>query len=421
MPAAVEGIEIVETPRLRLERMRSGDDAELVRLLGDPRVGDTLGGTRTPAQTQELLTAHLAHWDRHGYGLWMMRDRETGAFVGRGGLNHARIGDRDELEVGWAVVPERQGEGLATELAHASARIALHGLGKPDVVSFTLPHNAASRRVMEKAGLAFEKDVDYKGRPHVLYRRRADPALPAPFAWDRDQVAVQLPGASGLFTTRRGGVSRGAFSTLNLGKLTDDEPGDVDANRERLGAHTGLPWSRVCYGRQVHGARVRRATEPPGVARPYADEDGQATALADAACAVFVADCAPVLLASDGAVAALHGGWRGLADGILAEGVRALRDLGVHGEIHAAVGPSARGCCYEVGEEVHARFAAHDARRGERRLALEAVVRDQLEAAGVAAIHDCGICTMCSDPSLLFSHRRDAGRTGRQAGLVWRS
>src|SRR3712207_779679 len=211
----------------------------------------------------------------------MMRDSETGAFVGRGGLNHAWIGGRDELEIGWAVVPERQGEGLATELARIAVHAAFEVARKPDIVSFTLPHNAASRRVMEKAGLAFEKDVDYKGRPHVLYRRRADPALPAPFAWDRDQVAVELPGARGLFTTRRGGMSRGAFSTLNLGKLTDDEPGDVDANRERLGAHTGLPWSRVCYGRQVHGAAVRRATEPPGPARPYAEEDGQSTALAD--------------------------------------------------------------------------------------------------------------------------------------------
>jgi hypothetical protein len=263
--------------------------------------------------------------------------------------------------------------------------------------------------------------VDYKGRPHVLYRRRADPALPAPFRWDHDQIRADLPGAGMLFTTRRGGQSRGAFASLNLGKLTDDEARDVDVNRERLARHTGMPWARVCYGRQVHGARVRRATEPPGPARPYTEEDGQATALPDAACAVFVADCVPVLLAADGAVAALHGGWRGLAGGILAEGTRALEELGGRGPVRAAIGPSARGCCYEVGEEVHAAFAGYDARRGERNLALEVVVRDQLAAAGVREIHDTGLCTMCADPALLFSHRRDAGRTGRQAGLVWRT
>ncbi|HWT25271.1 MAG TPA: laccase domain-containing protein, partial [Solirubrobacteraceae bacterium] len=77
--------------------------------------------------------------------------------------------------------------------------------------------------------------------------------------------------------------------------------------------------------------------------------------------------------------------------------------------------------CYEAGEEVHARFAAYDARRGHANLALEAVARAQLEAAGVAEVHDCGLCTMCADPALFFSHRRDGGVTGRQAGVVWRA
>ena len=117
----------------------------------------------------------------------------------------------------------------------------------------------------------------------------------------------------------------------------------------------------------------------------------------------------------------LHGGWRGLAGGILAEGVRALREVGGAGPVTAALGPAARGCCYEVGEEVHAAFAAYDARRGERGLALEAVARAQLEAAGVAAVHDTGLCTMCADPALFFSHRRDGGVTGRQAGVAWRA
>ena len=182
-----------------------------------------------------------------------------------------------------------------------------------------------------------------------------------------------------------------------------------------------MPRERFLYGRQVHGARVRRAAEPPSAARPAADEDGQATALLEAAALVFTADCLPVALTARGAVAALHGGWRGLAGGILAEGVAALRELGAEGPITAALGPAARGCCYEVGEEVHARFAAYDARRGDRNLALDAVARAQLEAAGVAEIVDTGLCTMCADPALFFSHRRDGGVTGRQAGVVWRA
>jgi purine-nucleoside/S-methyl-5'-thioadenosine phosphorylase / adenosine deaminase len=242
--------------------------------------------------------------------------------------------------------------------------------------------------------------------------------LPAPFEWDGPHVGAALPGGRVLFSTRRGGVSAGPFASLNLGLLTDDDPAAVDENRARLAGAAGLGWGRVCFGRQVHGARVRRAAAPPAGAPE--EEDGQATALEDAAALVFVADCLPVVLVGDGAVAALHGGWRGLAEGILAEGVRALREVGGRGPVHAAIGPGARGCCYEVGEEVHARFAAYDARAGARNLDLARVAAAQLEEAGVAAVHDTGLCTMCR-PELFFSHRRDAGVTGRQAGMAWRS
>jgi YfiH family protein len=222
-----------------------------------------------------------------------------------------------------------------------------------------------------------------------------------------------------LFTSRHGGVSSGPYESLNLGKLTDDDVANVDENRRRVGEAVGLPWDRFAYGKQVHGAKVRRATEPPSDARPFAEEDGQATALEDAAAIVFVADCLPVMLVCDGAVAALHGGWRGLDGGIVAEGVRALRDVGGAGPVTAALGPSARGCCYEVGEEVHARFAGYDARRGSRNLDLAAVATAQLRAAGVDDIHDTDLCTMCTDE--FFSHRRDDGVTGRQGAVAWRA
>jgi YfiH family protein len=171
----------------------------------------------------------------------------------------------------------------------------------------------------------------------------------------------------------------------------------------------------------VHGATVRRATEPPGAARPAVEEDGQATALDDAAALVFVADCLPVMLVAGEAVAALHCGWRGLAAGICAEGVAALRELGANGPVTAAIGPGARGCCYEVGEDVHARFAGiPGARAEERNLDLPAIARHRLAEAGVTTVHDAGLCTMCWF-GLFFSHRRDKGATGRQAGVVWRT
>jgi YfiH family protein len=246
------------------------------------------------------------------------------------------------------------------------------------------------------------------------------PELAPPFAWDGEQIAATLPGARALFTTRRGGVSSGPFESLNLGRFTADDPANVEQNRARVAARAGLPsWARVLYGKQVHGASVRRATEPPGPERPYGEEDGQATVLDDAAALVFTADCFPVLLAADGAVAALHCGWRGLATGVIAEGFAALRELGASGPVTALIGPGARGCCYEVGEEIHARFDGYDARRGERAIDLPAIARAQL-VSGAAEVHDVGLCTMCWF-GLFFSHRRTGGVTGRQAGLVWRT
>jgi YfiH family protein len=245
-------------------------------------------------------------------------------------------------------------------------------------------------------------------------------SLPDPFRWDGDHVLADLPGARGLFSTRRGGVSPAPFDSLNLGRMTDDDLANVDANRGRLAAATGHGRERVLYGRQVHGSRVRRATEPPSAARPVEAEDGQATALAGHPALVFTADCLPVLLAAGGAVAAIHAGWRGLAGGIVAEGVAALRELGADGPVHALVGPGARGCCYEVGEEVHAAFAGYDARVHERNLDLGAVAGAKLAEAGAAEVHDVRLCTMC-EPELFFSHRRDRGVTGRQAGVVWRT
>jgi YfiH family protein len=244
--------------------------------------------------------------------------------------------------------------------------------------------------------------------------------LPAPFTWEAPHLAAELPGARALFSTRNGGVSTGPYASLNLGRLTGDRPDDVDENRARLAAATGCSRAAVLYGRQVNGTRVRRASEPPGVSRPVAAEDGQATALPRHPALVFVADCLPVLLATKNAVAALHAGWRGLAGGVIAEGFRALRELGGGGPVHALIGPGARGCCYEVGEEVHAAFAGDDARVGERNLDLATVARNRLEQAGASAVHDAGLCTMCH-PELFFSHRRDAGVTGRQAGVVWLS
>ena len=247
------------------------------------------------------------------------------------------------------------------------------------------------------------------------------PTLDPPFRWEGDHIAAELPGARMLFSSRQGGVSPAPYDTLNLGRLTHDRGANVDANRERLAAAVGFPRERFAYGRQVHGTTVRRTTEPPGAERPAADEDGQATALRDVAALVFTADCLPIVLASEDAVAVLHGGWSGLARGIVEEGVQAVRDVGARGSIIAAIGPCARGCCYEVGEDRFEHFAdVPDARAEGRNLDLPAVARHKLARAGVEEVHDLGICTICRN-DLFFSHRADGGVTGRQAGVAWRA
>ena len=111
----------------------------------------------------------------------------------------------------------------------------------------------------------------------------------------------------------------------------------------------------------------------------------------------------------------------GLAGGIIGRGVQALREAGAGEATAAAIGPGVGGCCYEVGPEVHAAFAGYgDDVRNDDRVDLKAIAARALRAAGVGAVHDVGLCTMCADPSLFFSHRRDHGITGRQAGLAWR-
>ncbi|HUA04622.1 MAG TPA: polyphenol oxidase family protein [Solirubrobacteraceae bacterium] len=251
--------------------------------------------------------------------------------------------------------------------------------------------------------------------------------LPAPFyAWD-EHIAIDLPGARTLFTTRRGGFSEGPYTSLNMGRMTDDRFDAVARNRARVQELAGVPTAMIF---QVHGTSVRTVSgmDELGVAMAPDEDvdlpraDGQATRLHGVAPMVLTADCLPIAVAGDGAVGMLHAGWRGLAGGIVAAGVRAVRDLGADGSLEAAIGPGAGGCCYEVGDEVFELFAEHGNRvRHGRNIDLKAIARDQLERAGVEVVHDVDLCTICADESLFFSHRRDHGVTGRQAGLVWLS
>lgn len=245
-------------------------------------------------------------------------------------------------------------------------------------------------------------------------------ALPEPFTWSQDHIRVDLgAGAHALFTTRRGGTATGAYASLDLaiGDGGHDRAA-VEQNYRRVADQLGVPRDHIVQGRQVHEAVVARVDGPGPVADGV---DGHATAASGLALLVLTADCLPVALGAEGAVAMVHAGWRGLAAGILAEGVRAVRDLGGTGPITAAIGPGAGGCCYEVGDEVRDAFSDVPAAQAGRNVDLKLIAAARLRAAGVEVVHDVGLCTMCSDPSLFFSHRRDGGVTGRQAGIAWRS
>jgi polyphenol oxidase len=239
---------------------------------------------------------------------------------------------------------------------------------------------------------------------------------------ERDGVRwlqADLGSAGAAFTARAGGTSEAPFDSLNLGVLTDDTTDAVVENRRRLAGALGLDAARIPIGLQVHGAGLALHSgpqEPSPFAQPGSEipeVDGHVVREPGLAPLVFVADCLPVALSGPGGVAMLHCGWRGLAAGIVAAGAEAV------GATAAAIGPGIGPCCYEVGAEVLGAFSGLGVGIADgRMLDLPEVARRLLGAAGVDRIEAAGLCTSC-EPELLFSHRRDQGRTGRQAGIAW--
>jgi YfiH family protein len=209
----------------------------------------------------------------------------------------------------------------------------------------------------------------------------------------------------------------------NMSSVGGDRAEEGSLAREHLRARIGV--RGLARGYQVHGNAVMRVASIPesDADVPSTRADGQATALAGVGAMVLTADCLPVALGVRGAVAMLHAGWRGLAGGILEQGVLALRELeledeaGRPGAIVAVIGPGAGACCYEVGEEVHAAFPGAP-RRG-RKIDLRAIARERLTAAGVSDVRDVDACTICDER--YFSHRREGAHAGRQAGVAWLS
>jgi YfiH family protein len=225
-------------------------------------------------------------------------------------------------------------------------------------------------------------------------------------------VPEPKPGGSRIwFFTRRGGVSKEPYDSLNVSRRVGDEPAAVEENlsliREAMG---GRP---SAWARQVGGDGVVRVSEA-GFA---GEADALITSKDDLCLAVAVADCVPVALVGGGEVGMVHSGWRGTLLGVVG---KTARELG-GGLVRAYVGPCIRGCCYEVSEKLAEEFAREFGSGvvSGRYLSLPAAIRADLEKAGVEEIHDLGLCTGCR-PDLFYSHRKQGPLTGRNLAAVAR-
>jgi YfiH family protein len=236
-------------------------------------------------------------------------------------------------------------------------------------------------------------------------------------------IKPDWPAPSGVrayATTRHGGVSVPPWDSLNLGDHVGDDPLAVVRNRLTLSRQLALPGSPH-WLEQVHGACVVELSGG-SVAAPA---DGSFSRQSGQVCVVLTADCLPILLCDRGgrAVAALHGGWRGLAAGVLEQGVACFANAGIQPkELLAWLGPAIGAAAYEIDEPVRRAFpddgeAFTQNPRGRWQLDLAGLARRRLAKAGVTASFGSQLCTF-SDEQRFYSHRRD-GNCGRQATLIW--
>ena len=224
------------------------------------------------------------------------------------------------------------------------------------------------------------------------------------------------------FFTRQGGVSIGPFASLNCSVSSADDPANVAENRRRALAVTGA--AAMVGVTQVHGADVAVVDEPwlPG-AGPRAD--AMVTRRSGVALGIITADCAPVLFAAPGVVAAAHAGWRGAVAGVLEAVIAAMGGRGVHAAIGPCIGPDSYEVAADLRSAVLARDPADagffaDGRPGHWLFDLPGYCAARLRAAG-ASVTVLGADTL-PDEARFFSHRRrtlaGGGPIGHQISII---
>jgi RimJ/RimL family protein N-acetyltransferase len=158
-----------ETERLRAYRLRPEHFALLLTMHQDAVTMASLGGVRTEEQTRDYVQRFLDHWQKNGFGMWLLYGRDQ-QFVGRAALRRMELDGQMEVEVGCALLAPFWNKGLASEIVRALVEMAFVRLGLPHMVGFALPSNVASIRILQKLGFRYEKDIAHAERRHVLYR-----------------------------------------------------------------------------------------------------------------------------------------------------------------------------------------------------------------------------------------------------------
>jgi RimJ/RimL family protein N-acetyltransferase len=176
----------LRTARLILRGWRPADLAPFAAMNADPRVVEHLSGPLTREQSDAFVARIARHFERHGFGLWAVEIPGVLPFAGFVGLSVPAFDApfMPCVEIGWRLAPEAWGSGYATEGARAALRFGFETLGLAEIVSFTVPENRRSRRVMERIGMKHDPADDFdhpsfpaghRMRRHVLYRiARAD-------------------------------------------------------------------------------------------------------------------------------------------------------------------------------------------------------------------------------------------------------
>ncbi|EDP58546.1 peptidoglycan editing factor PgeF [Vibrio sp. AND4] len=221
-------------------------------------------------------------------------------------------------------------------------------------------------------------------------------------------------------STRVGGFSAAPYQGLNLGAHVGDDTSVVEKNRNWLTQQANMP-SAPIWLNQTHSTVVAQITEPT---IQVLDADGVFTSASHVVCSAMTADCLPVLLTDTQGtqVAAVHAGWRGLANGIVENALELFS-----GEVMVWLGPAIGPQAFEVGEDVLQAFVDFDSQahqaftpcdvEGKWLADMSILATQRLNKQGVTQVFDSGLCTF-QNKNDFYSYRRD-GVTGRQASFIW--